>query len=105
QVVRGEVVEQAGGALPRRAAGEMARVVLDPGAPPDLEQHVDVEVRARLQALRFEQLVAGPEVRETLRQLGPDGGDGALDGGALRHEVGGGVDSGARQLGDRVAGQ
>src|ERR1051325_1791473 len=54
EVVVGEVVEQAGGPLAGLTAAEMPRVVLDPRAPPHFHQHVDVEMRARLEALRLE---------------------------------------------------
>jgi hypothetical protein len=57
EVVRREVVEERRGRLPRLAAGEVARVVLDPGAVPDLAHHLEVEARPLLEALGLEQLV------------------------------------------------
>ena len=103
EVVVGEVVEQARGTLPHLATGEVAGIVLDPGAAPDLEHHVDVEAGARLEALRLEQLVLRPQLREALPQLLADRGDGALDRGPLGHEVGRRIDRRAGQLGDRVS--
>ena len=73
QEVGREVVEQAGGALAGPPAAEMARVVLDPGAGADLEQHLDVEVGARLEPLRLEQLPRALELGQPLGELGADG--------------------------------
>ena len=50
-----EVVEQRRRRLAGRAAGQMARVVLDAGAEAHLGQHLEVVERALLQALGFEQ--------------------------------------------------
>src|SRR3989442_12394032 len=62
EVVVGKVVEQARGALAGSAPGQGSRIVLNSGAATDFEQHVDVEIGARLQALRLEQLVLGPQL-------------------------------------------
>ena len=51
-----EVVDEAGGPLSFAAAGQMAGVVLDPGAGAHLQQHLDIEVGARLEPLGLEQL-------------------------------------------------
>jgi hypothetical protein len=56
QRVVGQVVEQRRRRLARRAARQMARVVLDAVAVADLAHHLEVEHRALVQALRFEQL-------------------------------------------------
>src|SRR5262249_467851 len=50
-------VEQARGRLPRRAPGEVARVILDPVAESKLLDHLQVEQRALLEALGFHQSV------------------------------------------------
>ena len=98
QELRREVVEQAGRALARGAAAQVARVVLDPGAGADLEQHVDVEVGARLEALRLEQLARLAQLLQPLGELGADQAHGALDRGALGDEVLGRVDGAAVEL-------
>ena len=64
-----EVVEEAGRPLARFAPGEMPRVVLDAGAGADLEHHLDVEVRARLEPLRLEQLAGVAQLGEALGEL------------------------------------
>src|SRR5439155_14898011 len=83
EVVVGEVVEQARGTLAGGASRQVSRVVLDPGAAAHFEQHVDVEVAARLEALRLEQLVLDAELGEALLELRADRRDGALDRGSL----------------------
>ena len=85
--VFGEIVEQARRALARLAAREMARVVLDAGAGADLEHHLDVEVRARLEPLRLEQLAGVAQLGEPLDKLGANQLDRALERRALGDEV------------------
>ena len=80
EVVVGEVVEQRVRHLPGRATVEVAGVVLDPGAHPDLAQHLEVVARAHPQALGLEQLVVLLEPRQPVDQLGLDALDGALHG-------------------------
>ena len=41
-----EVIEETRRPLASRSPGKMTRVVLDSGARPDLEHHLDVEVRS-----------------------------------------------------------
>ena len=103
QIIVREIVEQAGGALARLAAAEMPRVVLDARAATDLQQHVDVEMRAGLQPLRLEQLVLVPQLGEPEPQLIADRFDRALDRRPLRDEVRGRVDRAALELDDHVA--
>ena len=74
QEVGREVVEEAGGPLAGAPPGEVARVVLDARAGADLEHHLDVEVGARLEPLRLEQLPRPPQLGQPLRQLRADGG-------------------------------
>ena len=64
-----EIIEQARRPLALRAPGQVARVVLDSRAGADLEHHLDVEVRARLEPLRFEQLARRAKLGQPLRQL------------------------------------
>ena len=92
QKIRREVVDETRRPLPGAAPAQVARVVLDAGAGPHLEQHLDVELGARLQPLGLEQLARALELGQTLGQLGPDQGDGALDLGPLGDEVLGGID-------------
>ena len=54
--VVGDEFEERGRRLARRAAGQVARVVLDPVADAGRLQHLEVEVGALLQPLGLEQL-------------------------------------------------
>ncbi len=85
--ILGEIVEQARRPLARLPAREVARVVLDAGAGADLEHHLDVEVRARLEALRLEQLARAAQERQPLGELGADERDRALERRARRDEM------------------
>ena len=69
QKVLGEEVQEAIGARARRASVEVARVVLNAAAVPQLAYHFDVVLHALFQPFCFERLAAGLEV------------------GDLRHEV------------------
>ncbi len=53
--VVGDEFEQGGGRLARRAAGEVARIVLDPVADARGLQHLEIEIGALFQPLGFEQ--------------------------------------------------
>ena len=57
-----QVVEQAGRRLARLAARQVARVVLDAGAVAELRDHLEIEERALLEPLRFDELVRGRAV-------------------------------------------
>ena len=48
--------------LARLAAGQVARIVLDPGAAAGRLDHLDVVIGALLEALRLEQLAFGVEL-------------------------------------------
>ena len=78
EVVVGEVVEQ----RVRRRAGaapvDVARVVLDAAAEPDLAHHLEVVARAHAQPLGLEQLALPLELGEPLVQLFLDRDDGGL---------------------------
>jgi hypothetical protein len=54
--VVGDVFEQRRGRFTGRAAGEVARVVLDPVADAGGLQHLEIEIRPLLQPLRLQQL-------------------------------------------------
>ena len=97
QKVLGEIVDQRGRRLPGGAAREVARVVLDPLAEADLADHLQVEPRALLDSLGFEQLAALGIVGDPLLELGLDPGEGALHPVGRNHVVAAGVD---RRLGD-----
>ena len=77
QRVPRQVVEQARRRLARRAAGQIARVVLDAGAVADLFHHLHVEHGALLEALRLDQLVLLAQHLEPLAQFLADVVDGA----------------------------
>ena len=76
-VVR-EVVEQRVRRLTRCAAVDVARVVLDPGAEPDLAEHLEVVGRAHPQALGLQELALALEQREPVVELLLDRDDGPL---------------------------
>ena len=59
--VLGKVIQQRERRFPRRAAVEVAGIVLDAGAVADLAQHFDVVARALFKALRFKQFSLGLE--------------------------------------------
>ena len=65
--VVGEVVDQAVRPRAGRARVEDPRVVLDPGAEPDLAQHLHVVLRALAQPVRLEQLALRLEHRRSAR--------------------------------------
>ena len=73
--VVGEEVEQRVRRLARRAAVEVARVVLDAGAEAELLQHLEVERGAHAQALRLEELVLRLELFQPLVELVLDRAD------------------------------
>jgi hypothetical protein len=56
QPVFGEVVEERVGRLARLPAVDVTRVILDPGAEPELPKHLQIVVGAHPQALCLEEL-------------------------------------------------
>ena len=64
EIVVGEIIEQAGRALAGDATADMPRVVLDARAGADLGEHLEVELRALLEALRFQQLALPAQLLE-----------------------------------------
>jgi hypothetical protein len=78
QEVLREVVEQAGRGAAGRAAVQVAAVVLDARAKPDLAQHLDVVRRAHAQPLGLEQLALALELLEPLLEFGLDAAHRAL---------------------------
>src|SRR5512146_359822 len=83
----------------------MARVVLDAGARADLEHHLDVEIGARLEPLRLEQLAGSAQLGEAFGQLGADQLYRALESWPLGDEVLRGIDRRPLEDGDRLAGE
>ena len=72
QRVVGHVFEQRRRRLAGLAAGEIARIVLDAGADAGRFQHLQVEQRALLQPLRFQQAAGVVQLVEPPFQLGLD---------------------------------
>ena len=105
QEILGEVVQEASRALPRRAPGEGTGVVLDPGAVPDLAQHLQVVLRPELQPLGFEELPLVLEPLQTLPQLRLDPVEGRGHLLVGRHPVFGRPDGHGGLLGDHFGGQ
>src|SRR5581483_5975503 len=102
--VVGEVVEEGVGRLAGLPAVDMARVVLDARAEPDLAEHLEIVGGAHPQALGLEELALRLEPREALPELLLDGPDGALHALVRGHVVGGRVDRDLRQLTEELAG-
>ena len=94
QRVARQVVEQCRRRLARRASREMARVVLDAVAVPDLLDHLQVEHRSLMQTLGLEQLAFAFELRPIPAELLLDRFDGAARPVARRHEMRFRVDGG-----------
>ena len=69
QRVVGHVFEQCRRRLARLAAGEIARIVLDSRAGAGGFHHFQIEDRALLEALRFQQAAGGVELVEALAQF------------------------------------
>ncbi len=92
QAVRRKEVEQRGRRLARLAAGEVARVILDPRAIADLHEHLHVVPRPRRQPLRLQELALFLQLLEPLLQLLADALDGPLDPFLGQDEVLGRVD-------------
>ena len=72
QPVGREVVEQRPGSRARLAAREVARVVLDARAEPELSHHLEVERRALAEPLGFEHHAPLLELADALLHLGLD---------------------------------
>jgi hypothetical protein len=93
--VVGDVFEQGRRRLAGRAAGEVARVVLDPVADAGGLQHLEIEIRALFQPLRLQQFALADQLLEPRwLQLGLDALDRLLHRRARRHVVRVGVDRG-----------
>src|SRR5215204_2407591 len=75
----------------------MARKDLDPGTRRELQHHLDVEMRALLQTLPFQQTAIAAQLEQTVLQLHADQPNGALHRAALRHEVCGWINRAPRQ--------
>ena len=76
----------------------MAGVVLDAAAVAEFAEHVEVEVRALVEALEFEDLVLLLEPGQALREVVLDAADGGLDLVEGHHELLGRGDDRALQL-------
>src|SRR6266550_574440 len=85
--ILGEIIEQARRPLALPALGQMPRIVLDAGTGANLEHHLDVEVRARLETLCLEKLPGGSQLSKTLRQLFTNQSHCSLDRRTRRHEM------------------
>jgi len=98
QRILGHVIEQARRRLARRAARQIARVVLDARAIAELVDHLQIELRALLQPLRLEQLVLAAQRLQALGELGLDLVERVQQALARGHVVGLGIDRQARDL-------
>src|SRR5207249_10058570 len=76
EVVAREVVEQCWRRLAGQTAGEVARVVLDAVAVADGLDHLEVEARALMNALRLDEAAFFFELGLPVDELGDDGVDG-----------------------------
>ena len=100
-----KVIEQAGRTLTRQTSREVATVVLNAGAHARLEEHIDVEHRAGIETLGFQQLAGRSQLREPFLEFFPNRAHGPLDGRPPYDEVGCGVHGTAIQLSDYSAGE
>ncbi len=105
QVVVREIIQQRGRRLSRRAAGQMARIVLDSGAESHLGQQFQIVQRALLQALSFEQPVVRAKEFEPLLELGADIPDRDFHPVGGRYVMRGGIDRDALELANHLAAQ
>ena len=103
--VVGEVFEQRRRRLAGQAAGEEARVILDPRATAGGGDHLEVEVGALLEALVLEQFAFRFHFLEPLGQLVADRAHRLLQRRARRHIVRVGVDLDAVEARRLLAGQ
>ncbi|MNX88672.1 hypothetical protein D3C86_1206500 [compost metagenome] len=105
QGVVGDVFEEGGRRLARRAAGQPAAVVLDAGAGAGGLHHLQIETDALFKALGLQQLAVLGHPVERLLQLGLDAHDGLVQRRARGDVVAGGVDGDFVQVGGLLAGQ
>ena len=105
QGVVGDVFEEGRRRLAGPPAGQVARIVLDAGARSGRLDHLDVEGRALLQPLRFQQLAVLDQPVEAWLQLGLDRTDRLAQRRPGRHIVAVGVDLDGLQIGGLLAGQ
>src|SRR5687767_8370545 len=105
QEIRREIIQQARGPLAFTPSGQMTRVILDARTRPDFEHHLDIEVGAGFQSLRFEQFSRVAEEHEPLREFRPDCRYRPLEAGTVRDEVFRRVDAGSLEYRDRFAGE
>ena len=103
--VVGDELEEGGRRLARRAAREVARVVLDPVAGARGLDHLDVEMGALLEPLGLQQLALAHELVEPLLELLPDLDDGLLERRARRDVVRVGVDPHPLHVAGLLAGE
>ena len=103
--VRREVVEERPRARTRLPPGEVARVVLDPGAEPQLPDHLQVEGRALAKARRLQRPPLLLQPGDALVHLGRDRPDRRPQLVRRRDEVAGREDVDLRPLGEQLAGE
>ena len=89
----GDEFEQRRRRFARRAARQVARVVLDPGAGPGRLQHFQIEVGALFQPLRLQQLALAGQLLQAVEQLVLDALDRLRQRRARGDVVGVGIDA------------
>ncbi len=105
QRVVGHVFKHGGGRLAGLAAGEIARIVLDPHARTGRLEHFKVELGALLQALGLQQLAVGLHPFKALGELFLDADNGLVQRRARGDIVRVRVDADLLKLADRLAGE
>ena len=88
----GQIFEQGRRRLAGLPAGEIARIILDPGAGTGRFEHFEIEQRALLEPLGFEQAAGTMQFAETLFQFLLDRGDRLQQGRPRRHIMRIGID-------------
>ena len=105
QVVVGEVVQQRPRGAPLGPLGEVAGVVLHPGAEPGFLQHFDIVVGAAFQPRGLQYLARVPQFPEPPLQFLADPGDRQVELILGGHKVVRRIDGHLRKLGQHLAGQ
>ena len=100
-----QILEQGRRRIARRAAGEIAGVILDPLANPGRLDHFDIERRALGQPFHFQQFTLGVQFLQPCFQLHLDIADRLRQRGPRRHVMAVGVDGDLVQRGGLLPGQ
>ncbi len=105
QRVVGKILEQGRRRLAGFPPGEIARIVLDPGADAGSGEHFEIEHGALLEALRFQKAIGAVQLVEAELQLAFDAVDRLMQRGLRRDVVGVGVNLHRVEIVEFLAGE